>query len=188
MVDDKTKNDLLKELEKDGNVSLSCVKVGVNKATFYRWLHRDKIFSKRAKQVIKYGKGTGCDIARHALMLLIKEKNLAAIKYFLSHNDPLYKPKRESLVTLYHKKDLPPPPKGYMCLEELLVDYEDRGNERSMTLYNQLTEGGKLIPPKPDGTPIELNELLQYEYYIRNWQKAKEDKERLNLNSVVKDN
>ncbi len=40
MHDDKTKEKLLKELRKFGNVYLSCLKVGIDKSTFYRWIKR----------------------------------------------------------------------------------------------------------------------------------------------------
>lgn len=98
MIDLETKEKLLKEIEKSGNVSLSCLKVGVDKATFYRWRKDDKQFSKKANEAIKRGRESNCDLAEHALMLKVKDKDLGAIKYQLSNNSPRYKPKIRKVI------------------------------------------------------------------------------------------
>ncbi len=98
MIDLETKENLLKEIEKSGNVHLSCMKIGVDKATFYRWKKDDKQFNKRASEAVKRGRDNNCDIAEHALLLKIKEKDLGAIKYQLSHNSPRYKPKIRKVI------------------------------------------------------------------------------------------
>lgn len=175
MIDDTTKDKLIREIAKSGNVYLSCLKINVDKSTYYRWLQSDKEFSKLARQATRHGRENNCDIARHALMLRVKEKDLGAIKYVLGHMDPTFKMKKNSSVVILHKKDTPhsltDTPKTF---EDLITDYETNGEQRAMDLRARLIEFGKEIPKKPDGTPIELNELLQYEAYIRNWQELKE--------------
>lgn len=93
MIDLETKERLLKEIEKSGNVSLSCLKIGVDKATFYRWKKDDKEFRKKANEAIKRGRESNCDLAEHALMLNVKDRKMDAIKYVLSHQSKIYKPK-----------------------------------------------------------------------------------------------
>lgn len=93
MIDGKVRNNLLQELEKSGNVYLSCLKVGVNKATYYRWRKDDKRFRKQSNQAVRSGKENICDMAEHYLMMNVKDKKMDAIKYVLSHNSPRYKPK-----------------------------------------------------------------------------------------------
>lgn len=101
MIDLETKEKLLKEIEKSGNVYLSCMKVGIDKATFYRWKKDDKQFSKKATEAVKRGRESNCDLAEHALMLNVKEKKMDAIKYVLSHQSKIYKPK-DRKVFLVH--------------------------------------------------------------------------------------
>ena len=93
MVDLETKNKLLKELEKTGNISISCARADIDRSTYYEWLKCDKEFGKKMKEAMKRGRENNCDIAEHALMLKVKDKDLGAIKYQLGHKSPRYKPK-----------------------------------------------------------------------------------------------
>lgn len=97
MIDGETKQKLLQELEKSGNVYLSCMKVGINKSTFYRW-KEDKGFWKAASAAIKRGRENNCDVAEHALMMNVKDKKMDAIKYVLAHNSTRYKPKIRKVI------------------------------------------------------------------------------------------
>lgn len=103
MIPDETKIKLLNEIEKNGNVSLSCAKVDVNKATFYRWM-KNKSFKKKADEALMRGREANCDLAESALMLLVKDKKLEAIKYVLGHNSPRYKSK---VYRFIHQKIVP---------------------------------------------------------------------------------
>jgi len=177
MIDEATKDKLIVELEKNGNISIACMKIGVNRATYYRWKKEDKNFMKKANQSVKYGRENNCDLGEHALMLKVKAQDLNAIKYLLGHNSPRYKNKQNSNVVIVHKKELPNIiDNGPKTFEDIMTDYETNGEERAKQLLNSLTEYGGQIPNKPDGTPIDLMELLKYEAYIRNWQEANKDK------------
>ncbi len=98
MIDGETKQKLLQEIEKVGNVYSSCLKIGVNKATYYRWKKEDKEFAKLAIKAEKTGRENMCDIAEHALMQNVKEKKMDAIKYVLGHNSTRYKPKIRKVI------------------------------------------------------------------------------------------
>lgn len=93
MVDQKTRQKLIRELEKSGNVYLACLKVGVERSSFYRWKKEDKQFRTRATEAIGRGRENNCDVAEHALMINVKDKKMEAIKYVLSHHSPRYRPK-----------------------------------------------------------------------------------------------
>lgn len=174
MIDDKTKQKLLKELEKSGNVYLSCLKVGIDRSTHYRWFESDKEFRKLASRAIRQGRENNCDVARQALMLRVKEKDMRAIEYVLSHNDPTYKRKQSSNVVIVHKKISSLPIAQAKSLEQIFDDDERSTYERGLRLQEQLTAFGRRIPPKPDGNPIGVEELPSYEAYIRDWQKLVE--------------
>lgn len=189
MIDDQTKQKLLKELEKSGNVYLSCLKVGIDRSTHYRWLDSDKEFKKLSSQAIRRGRENNCDIAKHALMIKVKEKDMRAIEYVLSHNDPTYKRKQTSNVVIVHKKIESLPATRQKTLEEILDGYErdDDAHTRGLKLQKELTMFGGQIPSKPDGTPIEVDKLPDYEAYIRDWQKnreGEEDRERFKRGSL----
>lgn len=98
MIDLETKKKLLKEIAKSGNVSLSCLKVNVDKSTFYEWKKNDKGFQREANNALKLGRENNCDIAEHALLLKVKDKDLGSIKYLLAHNSNRYKPKVRKVV------------------------------------------------------------------------------------------
>lgn len=101
MIDSKTRQKLIQELEKSGNVYLSCLKVGINRSTFYRWRDGDPKFRKLAGKAMRIGWENNCDIAEHALMINVKEKRMEAIKYVLSRQSSRYRPK-DKKVTLIH--------------------------------------------------------------------------------------
>jgi len=93
MIDQETRQKLIRELEKNGNVYLACLKVNIDRSTFYRWREQDAAFKKKADKATRTGRENNCDIAEHALMISVKEKKMEAIKYVLSHSSPRYKPK-----------------------------------------------------------------------------------------------
>jgi hypothetical protein len=131
MIDDKTKIKLLKELEKTGNIYVACLKVGIGRTTYYRWLADDTGFKTRANKALKYGRANMTDISEHSLVMLIKDKDFPAIKYWLSHNSKIYKPKTTSKVILEHTRKVigdEPPQQG--SLEEWLDILEARDDER----------------------------------------------------------
>ena len=173
MIDDRTKSKLLKELEKNGNIFLSCLKVGVDRSTYYRWLSADKEFEKLANQAVRRGRENNCDIAKHVLMTLVKEKNMRAVEYVLSHNDPSYKSKHTSNVIIVHKKVSSLPPSDVKTLEDVLDEEEKSAHERGLEVQKTLTMFGNPIPLKLDGSPIPIDELPGYEAYIRDWQKQR---------------
>lgn len=146
MIDDKTKQKLLKELEKTGNVYLACLKVGIDRSTHYRWLDSDKVFKKQASQAIRRGKENSCDIAKHALMLKVKDKDMRAIEYLLSHNDPAYKRKRTNNVVIVHKKIVPPSPPRQKTLEEEFDEYEFVEDYSDYSLDGKRLSQGSVTP------------------------------------------
>lgn len=93
MIKNDVRKNLLEELAKDGNILNACRKSGIGRATFYRWLEGDLGFKKQARKAERIGRANMTSIAEHALMLKVRDKDLGAIKYLLSHNDPRYKPK-----------------------------------------------------------------------------------------------
>ncbi|MFA6228304.1 MAG: hypothetical protein WC668_03935 [Patescibacteria group bacterium] len=175
MIKSPTKKKLLAELEKNGNVTIACLKSGVNRATFYRWKQESNEFKERAEQAELSGRENNCDIAEQSLMLKIKDKDLGAIKYLLSHNSPRYKGKETSMAVIIHKKEMPE--SEFISIEQPEV-YNRVCHEYAIELQEKYKYLGEKLPNKPNGLPIELDELPLYETYIEDW-KEERRKERV---------
>lgn len=170
MIDEATKNKLLQELEKSGNVYLSCLKVGVNKATYYRWLKEDNAFSKKAYQAIRFGRENNCDVAEHSIMLLVKEKNLKASEYILSHNSPRYKPSMSSSkVFLEHKraitteKEKSKPRNWEEVMENTVPEYKAKALERLNNSDKELIRKANAKIANGEHYQVTLEDIMTYE-------------------------
>jgi len=91
MINTKTKQKLLDELSKLGNIFLSCSRIGVSRAQYYRWIKSDKKFRKKAKEAVRIGRKNISDVAEHALLKNVNNGNQKAIEYALGHNSKRYK-------------------------------------------------------------------------------------------------
>lgn len=176
MIDEPVKQKLLNELEKSGNVYLACLKLNIGRATYYRWKKDDADFRKRAMHAQRQGRENMVDIAEHALMLNVKDKKMDAIKYVLSNNSKIYKPKRTSKVILEHHTDAKKGEKPQVTYEDIILKEEQLAQEGLAYLIEEFRD--KELPLKPDGSPILPEEYLVYERYIRDWQKQRERESR----------
>lgn len=157
MISDETKEKLLSELEKTGNIYVSCSKVGINRSTYHRWKKEDQRFRKRAERAERDGRANLCDIAEHALLIKVKEKDMTAIKYALGHNSPRYKPKRADRFTIVHEtggKAAKVPP---FTIEDVIDKLEkgweedDKRREQEEREKDELKPKGILTELKKDG-------------------------------------
>ncbi|PIT88673.1 MAG: hypothetical protein COU29_02810 [Candidatus Magasanikbacteria bacterium CG10_big_fil_rev_8_21_14_0_10_36_32] len=172
MIDTETRQKLLNEIRKFGNVYLSCLKIGVDKATYYRWKQKNKNFKDKADEAENMGRENICDVAEHALLQNIKDKNQRSIEFVLNHNSERYKQKQTSNVVILHKtepKDMPG--KHELCIEDILMR-ETEEYEKDLVRFKEQYKDVE-IPLKADGSPIAEDELLHYEAYIEEWYKKK---------------
>ena len=153
MINDKTKEKLLEEIQKFGNVYLSCLKIGIDKATYYRWKQKSKKFRAKADEAEKIGRENISDVAEHALLQNIKDKNQRAIEYTLNHNSERYKQKRNSSVVIVHKKENPIPPLPEKTLEDLLDEEEEAINNLNRIEDLKSEKDRSLITPQENQTP-----------------------------------
>lgn len=86
---------LIDQLKKTPIIQVSCEKVGVGRATFYRWRKEDSEFAKRADEAISEGSFLVNDLAESQLINSIKNSNLGAIVFWLKHHHPNYATKIE---------------------------------------------------------------------------------------------
>jgi len=95
----KQKEMILEQLEKTPIVQLACTKIGIGRATYYRWRKADSIFLKRADKALRQGKLFVNDMAESQLLSSIKDRNMTAIIFWLKNNHPDYKQKVEISTT-----------------------------------------------------------------------------------------
>ena len=92
---DKNQELLLEQLKKTPIVQVACEKVGIGRATYYRWRKENEIFAEQADISIAEGSLLVNDMAESQLMAAIRDKNLTAIIFWLKHHHPHYATKVE---------------------------------------------------------------------------------------------
>lgn len=105
----KTKNEkqlLIEQLKKTPVVQVACEKIGIGRATFYRWKNDDEKFSAAVNEAISDGNGLVNDMAESQLMSAIRDKNLTAIIFWLRNHHPLYATRVEVTAKLKHDEEL----------------------------------------------------------------------------------
>ena len=91
----KNKEMLLELLKKTPIVQIACEKVGIGRATYYRWRKDDPEFTKKSDQALFDGNLLVNDMAESQLMSAIKDKNMTGIIFWLKHHHPAYATKVE---------------------------------------------------------------------------------------------
>lgn len=85
---------LISELRKNSVMTVACQKAGVPRSTVYRWMKDDSVFLSLVEDVSSEGRDTINDMAESVVIKKVREENLHAAKYWLSHNNERYKPWR----------------------------------------------------------------------------------------------
>lgn len=151
---DGKKTKLLKQLEDNPLVTLACNRVGVSRATYYRWRDEDPVFRGDSTKAIEKGVGKINDFAESKLIENIKANNQQAIAYWLRFNHRAYRPQALRLVIEENKQQRVELEKMHQMLEELInVLGEDKLIEAAVPdpeafkekLRKDLEEHGKRI-------------------------------------------
>jgi len=80
---DNNKQLVIEQLKKVPVVEIACEKIGIGRATYYRWREEDEEFAKLADEAITEGNSLVNDMAESQLMSVIRDKNLTAIIFGL---------------------------------------------------------------------------------------------------------
>lgn len=86
----KEKKALIEQLKKVPIIQIACERVGISRPTFYRWKKDDIEFAKTIKEALSEGVVFINELSESQIITLIKEKNLAAVRFWLRHNHPKY--------------------------------------------------------------------------------------------------
>ena len=87
---EELKRELNDCLEKIPIVQLACEKVGISRATFYRWCHDDPLFDKLVRAILWTGREVISDLAESTIISLIRDGNLKASQWWLINNSYRY--------------------------------------------------------------------------------------------------
>lgn len=85
---------LLEILRENPYVNLACKKVGISRATFYRWQNGNPEFRAAVKAALEAGNVYLNEIAKAKLADSVKKGEKWAVQFQLSHRDPDYAPKK----------------------------------------------------------------------------------------------
>lgn len=91
------KKKFLQALEETALVYTAAKRVGIDKATIYRWRKRSPRFAEQMDAMLERGRSNKIDFAEGKLFLMIQNSNFPATKFYLENNHPKYvKPRREN--------------------------------------------------------------------------------------------
>lgn len=96
---------ILEQLRKIPIVQIAAEKVGLPRATFYRWKIGDKEFAEAVEKAITEGEALITDMSEAQLIGLIREKNFPAIQLWLKTHHPKYSSKVEITGNLNVKEE-----------------------------------------------------------------------------------
>jgi hypothetical protein len=102
----KLKIAFLEQLKRTPTIETSCQKVGVARASVYRWMKDSNKFKAQVETALHDGRAFMSDIAENQLFALIGEKKIEAIRLFLQTHNARYSNKLELSGTV-NTKDIP---------------------------------------------------------------------------------
>lgn len=103
---DVNKDLLLEQLRKIPVIEVACQKVGIGRASYYRWRTEDEEFAEEADDAIREGRELGSDMAESQILKAIRDGNLSAAYFWLKHNSKNYTTKVELTGQLRHEYKL----------------------------------------------------------------------------------
>lgn len=89
------KAELIKQLKKTPIVEVACKKLGIGRATYYRWKKDDPKFAEEAEFALDEGSQLVNDMAESQLITAIKNGNMTGIIFWLKNHHRQYSPKLE---------------------------------------------------------------------------------------------
>lgn len=104
----QTKQMFLEQLKKTPIVQIACEKLGISRASFYRWKTEDLTFAKSADEATLEGHLLVNDLAESQLIGAIKDRNLTAVMYWLKHHHNTYRNRLEIEGTVNTIQELNP--------------------------------------------------------------------------------
>lgn len=129
----KEKEEVLNQLKTTPIVQVACQKVGVSRATFYRWKAEDAEFSAKVDASLREGKGYVCDMAESQIIKMIKDGDRTASMYWLNNHHPDYTYRRVAL----------PPEQTKLIMDNIR---SSKKHDATIALIQKMIDGDVPIP------------------------------------------
>ncbi len=97
------KEELLEILRRTPIVQTACQKVGISRATFYRWKRDSKSFAQQVDKALTEGCDLINDLAESQLLTAIKNQNLSSVYFWLKNHHKAYADKLQVMAQVEHK-------------------------------------------------------------------------------------
>lgn len=85
------KKRIIKELSLVPIVQIACKRVGISRATYYRWRDEDPAFARECNDAIEKGVLSINDLAESKLIHRLNEGDMRAISFWLTNNKDNYR-------------------------------------------------------------------------------------------------
>jgi len=102
----KEKELLIEQFKKTPIIQLACEKVGVGRATYYRWRKDDPDFARCCDDALQESVGLINDLAESQLLSAIKDKNMTAIIFWLKSRHKGYSTRVELSGTIKNELEI----------------------------------------------------------------------------------
>jgi len=132
------KQELLEILRRTPIIQTACQKVGVSRATFYRWKITSKAFAKQADEALAEGCELINDLAESQLLTAIKNQNLTSIMFWLKNHHQTYADKLRVMAEVEHKESPLTPAQRALIKKALSL----------AGIYKSKLKGGKNVKSK----------------------------------------
>lgn len=86
----KDRKNLIEQLRKTPIIQLACEKVGIGRATYYRWRKSNLKFARSSDDALQESVSLMNDLAESQLLSAIREKNMTAIIFWLKNRHRAY--------------------------------------------------------------------------------------------------
>lgn len=126
MKSSKEKEKLIEQLKKTPIVQIACEKVGVGRASYYRWRKENPEFAKQTDEAIAEGLLLINDMAESQLISAIRDKNMTGIIFWLKHRHKSYGTRIELSGQLEHSGEILTPEQEALVREALKLSSLNR--------------------------------------------------------------
>lgn len=99
------RNKIIHILSENPSIGYACKKVGIARATHYRWMKDNPDYKVHVTRALREGRLQWSENAEAVLMKQVQNGNMRAVTFFLTHNDPRYIPKRTLYVESLDEKE-----------------------------------------------------------------------------------